>query len=134
MTPAVLICAVLAFSDGDSARCGDVRIRLAGVDAGEVAPFTRCRERPDVWACSRVARAHAQEARNLARGLARRGARCRDTGERSWGRVVAVCEAGGRDIGAAVVRAGLAIADPRYGAAYLDEEAAARRERLGVWR
>lgn len=43
------------------------------------------------------------------------------------------CYADGRDIGAEVVRAGLAIADPRYGAAYRDEEAEARRARLGVW-
>ena len=134
MTPALLICAALVMSDGDSGRCGDVRIRLAGVDAGELAPHTRCRQRPEVWACSTVAHAHAQEARNLARMLAGQGARCRDTGERSWNRVVAVCYANGRDIGAEVVRAGLAIADPRYGAAYRDEEAEARRARRGVWR
>lgn len=51
MTPLVLICVTLAMSDGDSGRCLTAdgarhRVRLAGIDAGEVAPFTRCRQRP----------------------------------------------------------------------------------------
>lgn len=42
MTPLVMICATLALSDGDSGRCVTAdgerhRVRLAGMDAGEVA-------------------------------------------------------------------------------------------------
>lgn len=46
MSAVVLICATLLMSDGDSGRCVTAdgerhRVRLAGIDAGEVAPFTR---------------------------------------------------------------------------------------------
>lgn len=133
MIQAVMICAVLAFSDGDTARCDGVTVRLAGIDAGEMAPFTRCREGPHVWACSPVARAHAAEARSRARQLASAGARCTDTGQRSWRRVVAHCTVNGRDIGATLVREGLAIADPDYGDDYRLLETYARIRRRGVW-
>lgn len=78
MPPIVLICATLAMSDGDSGRCHTAdgerhRVRLAGIDAGEVAPFTRCRQRPDVWACSAQARATADRATERARQLAASG-------------------------------------------------------------
>lgn len=133
MTPAILVCAVLAMHDGDSGRCNGRPIRLAGIDAGEVAPFTRCRTRADEWACSAPARAHAYEARDLARRASAEGARCIDTGERSWRRIVARCTVNGRDLGGIIVRAGLAISDRDFGDQYRSEQNAARRERLGVW-
>ncbi|MBU1606339.1 MAG: hypothetical protein KKD08_05965, partial [Alphaproteobacteria bacterium] len=74
MSAAILICLTLAMSDGDSGRCVTAdgerhRVRLAGIDAGEVAPFTRCRQRPNVWACSPVARTTGSEAARRARQL-----------------------------------------------------------------
>lgn len=133
MIQAVMICAVLAMHDGDSGRCDGVPIRLAGVDAGEVAPFTRCRERPDVWACSTGARSTAAAATRRARQIASAGARCVDTGERSWRRVVARCTVEGRDMGATLVREGLARSDPDFGDQYRLEETYARIRRRGVW-
>ena len=133
MTPDLLICAVLAMHDGDSGRCDGVPIRLAGVDAGETAPFTRCRERPDVWACTPVARSHSVEATRRARELASAGARCVDTGERSWRRIVVRCTVDGRDMGAILVREGLARSDPDFGDQYRLEETYARIRRRGVW-
>ena len=133
MIQAVMICAVLAMHDGDSGRCDGVPIRLAGVDAGEVAPFTRCRERPDVWACSLRARSVAGAATVRARQLSDGGARCTDTGQRSWRRVVARCTVGGRDLGAVLVREGLARSDPDFGDQYRLEETYARIRRRGVW-
>lgn len=137
MIQAVMMCASLWMTDGDSGRCqtdaGRVTIRLAGVDAGEVAPFTRCRERPNVWACSSVARSHAAAATARARHLASGGARCTDTGERSWRRVVVRCTVNGRDLGATLVREGLARSDPYFGDQYRLEETYARTRRRGVW-
>ena len=81
MTPIVLICATLLMSDGDSGRCVTDdgtrhRVRLAGIDAGEVAPFTRCRQQPGIWACSPAARSTAIAAQTRARQLTTKGARC----------------------------------------------------------
>ena len=133
MIQAVMICAVLALHDADSGRCDGVPIRLAGIDAGELAPFTRCRDRPNVWACSPVARSTAAAATRRARELASAGAQCVDTGERSWRRIVARCTVNGRDLGAVLVREGLARSDPDFGDQYRLEETYARIRRRGVW-
>ncbi len=53
------------------------------------------------------------------------------------GRLVAVCRAGRADIGAVMVRSGLALALTTHGAdadnGYANEEAAARADRVGIW-
>ncbi len=139
MSAAILICLTLAMSDGDSGRCviadGERhRVRLAGIDAGEVAPFTRCRQRPSVWACSALARTTGAEAARRARQLASAGARCTITGTDRYGRNVAICSVNGQDLGGMLVREGLAISETNYGDPYRREEDAARRERKGIWR
>ena len=138
MISTVLICVTLAMSDGDSGRCvtsdGERhRVRLAGIDAGEVAPFTRCRQRPNVWACSPVARASSDRATQRARRLTVNGARCTVTSTDRYRRNVAVCTVNGRDLGRTLVREGLAISETNFGDPYRREEDQARRERRGVW-
>lgn len=139
MSAVVLICATLLMSDGDSGRCvtsdGERhRVRLAGIDAGEVAPYSRCRQRPDVWACSPVARSSGQSATARARQLAANGARCTITSTDRYQRNVAVCTVDSRDLGSILVREGLAISETGFGDPYRREENEARRERRGVWR
>lgn len=138
MTPIVLICATLAMSDGDSGRCVTAdgerhRIRLAGIDAGEVAPFTRCRQRPDVWACSPVVRASADSAAARARQLAANGARCTVQSRDRYQRIVATCTVNGRDLGAILVSEGLAISETNYGDLYRQQENESRERGKGVW-
>lgn len=139
MIPVLLICASLAMSDGDSGRFitdegVSHRVRLAGIDAGEVAPNTRCRRSPTVWACSDVARSTATQAQARARQLTANGARCTITDTDRYRRNVAVCTVNGRDLGRTLVREGLAISETNYGDTYRREEDAARRERRGAWR
>ena len=139
MSAVLLICAALAMSDGDSGRCrtadGEtVRVRLASIDAGEVAPFSRCRNQPQIWACSAVARQVAPLASRRARELAQGGARCVATDRDRYGRVVAICTVAAGDLGRLMVRAGLARNETRYGNRYAAEERAARRERKGIWK
>ncbi|HBV13392.1 MAG TPA: hypothetical protein DEB60_09750 [Brevundimonas sp.] len=138
MTPIVLICATLAMSDGDSGRCHTAdgerhRVRLAGIDAGEVAPFTRCRQRPDVWACSPTARSTAGRATERARQLAPGGARCTVQNRDRYQRIVATCTVNGRDLGSILVREGLAISETNYGDPYRRQENEARERGRGVW-
>lgn len=134
----LLICAMILWSDGDSGRCITEdgqrhRIRLHGIDAGEVAPFTRCRQQPGIWACSETGRRFGPVAAQRARELTRDGARCSVIERDRYQRIVVRCEVNGRDLGQTLVREGLAIADPRYGAMYRADEARARREGRGVW-
>lgn len=139
MTPILLICATMALSDGDSGRCVTAdgerhRVRLAGIDAGEVAPHTRCRQSPRVWACSDVARRTATQAQTRARQLTANGARCTITDTDRYRRNVAVCTVIGRDLGRILVSEGLAVSETNYGDPYRREEQAARRARRGIWR
>lgn len=138
MSVLVLICATLLMSDGDSGRCVTAdgerhRIRLAGIDAGEVAPFTRCRQRPDVWACSAPARDTGTQATERARQLAADGARCTVQNRDRYQRNVAACTVNGRDLGAILVSEGLAISETNYGDPYRAQENAARERGRGIW-
>jgi endonuclease YncB( thermonuclease family) len=51
-----------------------------------------------------------------------------------YGRIVAVCRAGGEDLNAWLVSQGGALAYRHYSTAYVDEEDVARAAQLGIWR
>ena len=57
---------------------------------------------------------------------------CESHGREPSGRLLALCRAGGRDLGEAMVRAGMAWPDPRTGRDYVEVARDARTERLGV--
>ena len=130
----ILMCASLLMSDGDSGRCDGQRVRLSGIDAAEVSPFTRCRRRPQEWACRADVRQFGPIARDRARALAAAGARCEVVDQDQYRRLVVRCAVNGRDLGGVLVREGLAVSERAYGDQYRTEENAARRDRLGVWR
>lgn len=138
MIEAILICTVLALSDGDSGRCTTPdgerhRIRLSGIDAPEVSPFTRCRRQPAIWACT-TSPVWGDRATARARQLVDdRNTPCIVVNEDRWRRIVVKCTVEGDDLGRILVSEGLAIADPTYGAEYQQDEAEARRRRVGVW-
>lgn len=138
MSSLVLICTALLMSDGDSGRCVTAdgerhRVRLAGIDAGEVAPYTRCRQRPDVWAYSAPARDTGIQATERARQLAASGAWCTVQNRDRYQRIVATCTVNGRDLGAILVSEGLAISETNYGDPYRAQEYAARERGRGMW-
>lgn len=107
--------------DADTFDIGAVRIRVQGIDAPEAAE--RCtRANGTSWRCGTWATEQAiarYEGQHLV---------CRDLGERTYGRVVAQCDHNGRDIALDLVRAGVAMACPRYALqhphsrAYIDAE------------
>ncbi len=109
-------------ADGDSLRLGGDRLRLVGLDAPELGQ-TCWRETGDTWACGRQARDLMAEL------LARGSINCATAGMDKFGRILATCEVGGADIGAAIVSAGLAVSRDGYPA----EQAAARDARRGLW-
>lgn len=107
--------------DGDSLRIRGEEIRLAGIDAPELAQT--CTREGRSWGCGHAARAALERE-------ARRGAMvCVGSRQDRYRRLLAVCKVDGREINAALVRAGLAFA---YGG-YEREEAEARDARKGVW-
>jgi len=107
--------------DGDSLVVARTEIRLYGVDAPEYRQI--CERAGQPWACGVAARSALEGI------IAGRALTCRPREEDRYGRSVAICFAGGVDVGAAMVRAGNAVA---YGA-YEADERDARDARRGLW-
>lgn len=113
--------------DGDTLDLHGRRVRLWGVDAPESRQF--CETDAGAERCGQIA------ANRLDAYLANRPIDCFEQDVDRYGRMVARCEVDGEDLGAWLVREGLALRYERYaGLAYLMEEVAARRARRGVWR
>ncbi len=113
-------------TDGDSLEMDGTRIRLNAIDAPEA--LQTCGRPTAIWKCGEVA---TKKLRELV------GAHpivCEKTGTDSYGRTVAVCHSGAADLAAEMVSAGLALAYRQYGDEYVDEEAAARSARRGLWK
>lgn len=107
--------------DGDTLEIGGATIRLNGIDAPEHGQ--KCGN----WRCGAAA-TDAMVA--LADGVA---LRCEAGPFDGYRRVIARCWSGDTDIGARMVRDGLAWAFVRYSDAYVAEEAEARVAEHGVW-
>ncbi len=112
--------------DADTFEVAGVTVRLHGVDAPEAGqacadPLGRS------WPCGEWATA---EARARWEG---RVAECRRVDTDRYGREVARCAVGGEDVGATLVREGIAVAYAEYSDAYVAEERAAAARRLGLW-
>jgi endonuclease YncB( thermonuclease family) len=118
-------CAALAqtVTDGDTLRLNGVTYRLWGIDAPETK-----QDCPDGWAAGRLATTHLQSL------ISGRNVICERKDTDRYGRTVAVCRAGGEDLGGLMVRDGYAWAFLRYSADYASQEALAKSEMLGVHR
>lgn len=104
---------------------GETTVRLYGIDAPEGRQT--CRRNGAEWACGDAA------SRRLRELVERHTVTCEQKDVDGYGRVVAVCSAGGRDVGEAMVRSGMALAYRRFSDDYVPAEDAARRERAGLW-
>jgi len=112
--------------DGDTLEVAGQRIRLPGIDAPERHQTCEGRD-GQTYECGRDAAA------TLAALIRDRTVTCKPQDRDRYGRIVAVCSTEAGDIGAVMVRAGQAIAYQKYSDRYAPEEAAAKREGLGMW-
>src|SRR5690349_2997653 len=95
--------ASISVADGDSFRMNGTRYRLQDIDAPEL--HQTCKDAAGrEWPCGRRAR---DELRKI---LTRDRVDCRTITKDRFGRVVATCSVGGRDVGEAMVRGGWATA------------------------
>lgn len=111
----------LRIIDGDTLAIDGRRIRIKGIDAPELAQT--CERAGAIQRCGETAR---DALRALTEGAP---VMCRVSGRDRWGRDLALCRANGGDVGAAMVRQGLAVA---FGG-YEPEERDARARGVGVW-
>ena len=110
--------------DGDSLVVDGQRVRLYGIDSPEINQ--RCGGEP----CGLAAKAA------LERLIGRDPVSCRERDRDRYGRIVATCSTQTvPDLGGLMVGTGNATDYARYsGGRYRDHEAAAKAEKLGIWR
>jgi endonuclease YncB( thermonuclease family) len=108
-------------TDGDTLKIGGTIYRLWGIDAPEAKQTC-----PDGWPAGSLAATRLQAL------TAGRSIVCQEKDRDRYGRIVAICRASGEDLGAIMVREGLAWAFVRYSRDYVDEYAKAAGERRGV--
>lgn len=108
-------------TDGDTLKQGGVTYRLWGIDAPELAQTCS-----DGWAAGQMAATRLQAL------TAGRPIVCQEKDRDRYGRIVAICRTSGEDLGAIMVREGLAWAFVRYSSDYVDQEARAKADRRGI--
>lgn len=111
--------------DGDTLVMAGERIRLFGIDAPERAQT--CDRKGAAWACGSDATAM------LADMVSGRTIDCAAKDRDDYGRVVAICRVGDRDLGGVMVREGMAVAFTRYSQDYVETEARAKRLGMALW-
>jgi endonuclease YncB( thermonuclease family) len=113
--------------DGDSLRKDGTEYRLMAIDAPEL--HQRCTDASGKpYDCGREAK---EALRQLTSG---RALECRITDRDRYGRSVAECFDGTRNINGEMVRLGWALAYRRHGTFFVAQENAARTARRGIWR
>lgn len=106
--------------DGDTLKIGGRPVRIHGIDAPEI------RQRCGAWQAGEL----AQEA--LAAMVTGRTVRCEGRGNDRFGRMLATCKIDSFDIGAEMVRSGMALAFVRYSSDYVSQEAEAKAAGRGM--
>src|SRR4051812_6032193 len=125
---AVVLATVFAFpavgqtvTDGDTIKQNGVTYRLWGIDAPEAKQVC-----PDGWPAGSLATTRLKEL------TAGRSIVCQEKDRDRYGRIVAICRVSGEDLGAILVREGLAWAFMRYSSDYVGAERQAKAAKLGV--
>ena len=113
--------------DGDTLDIAGQRIRLEGIDAPEIGQRCPMRFWFGSWPAGRDATA------KLRKLIAGNSVRCEWRSRDSYGRLIANCRAGVRDLNAEMVRSGHAWAFVKYSNSYIEEEQRARSARAGIW-
>ena len=107
--------------DGDTVRLNGVTYRLHGIDSPETKQICA-----NGWPAGSLATTRLQAL------ISGRNVVCEKRDQDRYGRTVAVCRANGEDLGAILVREGLAWAFVRYSGDYVEQEALAKADRRGI--
>jgi endonuclease YncB( thermonuclease family) len=112
--------------DGDTLEIAGRHVRLEGIDAPEMGQ-TCGRRLIGSWKCG------SATADRLAELVAKRVVNCESRGNDKYGRMLGICSVDGNEINAQMVREGYAWAFVKYSQTYVQQEATARTQRVGIW-
>jgi endonuclease YncB( thermonuclease family) len=116
---------VVRVIDGDTIDLTGKRVRLHGIDTPESKQT--CQREGVSWLCG------AEATKTLKELIDGSEVTCAERDKDRYGRIVAVCHANGRDLNAAMVLSGMALAYRKYSNDYTDHEASAKAARRGLW-
>jgi len=112
--------------DGDTIEVQGVDIRLHGIDAPEMAQSCKTAQ-GGTWPCGKRSGEHLQS-------LIGSGAvSCTWSEVDAYGRAIGICRAGNLTLNPRMVSDGYAWAFRKYSTDYVEEEAHAVREKVGIW-
>ena len=120
------VTAAVRVLDGDTLEIAGTTVRLFGIDAPERNQTCTVRDLP--WPCGALAR---DALADLAAG---RVVECTPVARDALGRIMARCQAAGRDLAATMVKGGWALAARPESLDYVALEEAAAKSRAGLWR
>lgn len=112
--------------DGDTLVVNGAKVRLFGIDAPELAQ--PCRLGTETWACGEDAKAQLEELLSIGPII------CSGNEKDTYGRLIAVCSAGGFDLNRTMVAEGWATAYRSLSDAYIADEVRASAAKKGIWR
>ena len=113
--------------DGDTIHIGQDKYRLEGIDAPEMRQ--ECLYKGEQWECG------IESTKSLRKQIALTSQlRCEGERKDSYGRILAICFLGGKDINAWMVKNGWALAYVKYSKKYLKEQRYAKKNGLGIWK
>ncbi|MEO9617222.1 MAG: thermonuclease family protein [Parasphingorhabdus sp.] len=115
--------------DGDSFKTASEEFRLYGIDAPEYRQ--RCKDETGKdWDCGKVARAGLERLLGVDRHI------CEVSARDQYQRAISTCtDPSGKDLGAELVRLGLAQTAESFGdPVYAKEEGLAKRAKRGIWK
>lgn len=112
--------------DGDTVRINKQKVRLEAIDAPELKQTCYNGKRQQ-YACGQESKWHLIK---LVKG---KQIECELVGLDKYGRNLGYCFESGVDLNAAQVSAGHAVAYRKYSTKYVDQEAQAKKQKLGIW-
>jgi endonuclease YncB( thermonuclease family) len=107
--------------DGDTLVIGTTKVRLDGIDAPETQQT--CSRGGQAWRCGEAATSYLRDL------IAGQQVVCDEAGEDRYGRRLAFCSAGSRELNREMVRSGMAVASGAFEA----EQREARSGSSGLW-
>ena len=113
--------------DGDTIHIGNNKYRLEGIDAPEAGQ--KCLLKDKEWRCGKSATESLKERIRDFSEL-----KCEGREKDAYGRILAICFSGNKDINAWMVKNGWALAYTKYSQKYLKEQKYAKKKRLGIWK
>ena len=112
--------------DGNVISIAGREVRVFGIDAPELEQACTYPD-GESWPCGSVASAV------MSYLVANQTLFCKQHGVDAHGRAAVICDAGGTDLGRAMVHYGVALAMRPYGEIYFAAEADAKKARRGIW-